>query len=136
MAHSFVRAMIVISNDGIIREGSVGAHDEHKRNVGLFDHLLHGRAEVFGSFCEQDTVDSLGKEQLDCTLLLVENVVTIAKQQIIAVFLRSILSAANHKGKERIAYVRNDHANRVSPAVRKTPRNQIRAVVKFANRGL
>src|ERR1700746_1279759 len=136
MAHGFVRAVIVIRDDGIVRECRVRAHDKNKRNVDLFYHLLHRRPEVFGSLCEQDTVDSFGKEELDCTLLLVEDVVAVAKKQIIAVLLRSILSSADHHGKERIAEVRDDHTNRVRPAVRKPPRNKIRPVVEFANRGL
>src|SRR5215472_16671280 len=136
MPHSFVRAVIVIRNDGIVGEWGVGAHYKNKGNVGVFDHLLHGRAEAFGSFCEQDTVNSFGKQQLDCTLFLFENVVAVAKQQIVAVLLRSIISAADDQRKERIAYVRYDHADRVCSPVCKAPRDKIRTVVEFANRGL
>ena len=85
VAYGFVSAMIVIGDDGVVRERGIRAHGENKGDIDLSDHLAHGRPEVSRCFSEKDSVDALRKEELDGALFFVENVVAIAEEQIVAV---------------------------------------------------
>ncbi len=64
---------------------------------------------------------------------LFKRVVTVAKEQVVTMFLRGIFRSANDHREKRICDVRHDHADGVCFLFGEAARNQVRTIIQFAN---
>ncbi len=90
--------------------------------------------EISGGFGEHDAIDAFREEQFYRAIFFFEIVVAVAEQQVIAEFLRGVFRAANDHREKWIRNVGHDHADGLRFLFDEAARDQIRAVVQFANR--
>src|SRR3984957_16504124 len=136
MPHRFVRALIVVTDDGVLRELRICSHQEDKWNVHVRDGLAQRRLKISSSFRKHDAIDALRQQKLDGAVLFFEIVVAVAKQEVVAKLLRSVFGAANDHREKWIRDIGHDHADRLRFLLNEAASDQIRAVVQLAYRGL
>src|SRR5215471_8191793 len=133
MTYSLIGPLVVVADDNIFSQRGISTHDENKWYVRPFNHLAQRGRKFPGSLGEQNSIHALRKQQFNGSLLLRKAVIAIAKQEIVAVLLRSVLRAPNHHREKGVHDVGNDHAYRLRLLLNQAARNKIWTVIQLSN---